>query len=276
MPAVCVSIFIGLFLSATASAYVLSGSHLLDRMTKKIQTAKSLLVKQQQIFYGPIQEENHQGQVVIEETLRYVVPGKFRAEISNEQIQRVHVVSGGDVLTAIDGSVAINAESLFDYYKDLFLYRSRDFLEYHLLRLGVDVNVSSFGRFEGKPAYVIGAQYPDESVSQLWIEKESFLPFRWIISEKGSLFEVRYLNWGKFEKSFYPMRIEFYDNEKIVRAIKVTTVELNSNFPEGFFDVNYLKTLYQPAEKVPTTENSSDEALSEIQQAIEDFKKRYK
>jgi len=276
LPAVCITVFMGLFLYTTASAYVLTGSHILDRMTKKIKPPQSMLVKQQQVFYSLVQEELDPDHVTIDEILRYVVPGKFRAEISNENIQRVHVVSGEEVLTAIGGQIAGNAESLFDYYKDLFLYRSRDLLEYHLLRLGVDITVSSLGRFEEEPAYVIGAQYPDESVSQIWVERETFLPFRWIVSNNGSQFEVRYLNWQQFEKTFYPMRIEFYDNGERVRAIKVSGVELNGSFPEGLFDVSYLKTIYEPAEKMPEDINDSDGALSEIEQAIEDFKKRYK
>ena len=38
-------------------------------------------------------------------------------------------------------------------------------LSERLSDLGVDISISSLGKFEGQPAFVVGAEYPDETAS---------------------------------------------------------------------------------------------------------------
>ena len=45
------------------------------------------------------------------------------------------------------------------------LEKQMDAMEKELPVLGVDIDVSSLGRFQDKIAYVVGARYPDESGS---------------------------------------------------------------------------------------------------------------
>jgi hypothetical protein len=109
----------------------------------------------------------------------------FRSDILSENTQKIHVVSKGRELTIIDGKIADDFQSVFDIYKDLILYRSRILLQKRLDMLGVDGSISSLGRFRGKIAYIVGAQYPDESASQVWLNKDTFRPIRWIMNGSG-------------------------------------------------------------------------------------------
>jgi hypothetical protein len=141
------------------------------------------------------------------------------------------------------------ARNRFDLYKDLLFYHSREELVERLLQLGVDVSISSLGRFEEKIAFVIGAQYPDESVSQVWIDQDTFLPLRWIIkgiNPAGELdtMEIRYLVWWKIGKTRYPSRIEFYQDGNLVRVNQAINFEENPTFSEELFDIDYLKTVF--------------------------------
>jgi hypothetical protein len=137
-----------------------------------------------------------------------------------------------------------------DVYKEILLYRSQKSLERRLLFRRVSVSVSSYGRFEGKPAYVLGARYPDETKPQVWFKKDSLQPFRWILrtrNEEGSgeKLEIRYLEWQETNKNWYPMHIEFYKNDILIKEINVKSVKINPSFSKELFNIRRLKSVYR-------------------------------
>ena len=257
-------------------AYVLPGAYLLELMTKNLGKAKSLLVSQTLVLHDENPEKNG---VEISETLKYLFPDKFRSDISSENVQRIHVLSNGEALTVIDEKVTDESNNRYDPYKDILLFRSREILQDRLSLLGLDVSVSSLGRFQGKPAYVLGAQYPDETAPQIWLDKETFRPFRWIIMIKATqdhvdCIEVRYFEWRQVSNIWYPMHIEFLINSILVREIHVKTIKVNPSFSDELFDIEHLKTIYpQMATAVP--EHDKIEELDEVKKTIEEFKKIY-
>ncbi|MEE8400523.1 MAG: hypothetical protein V3S89_16035, partial [Desulfobacterales bacterium] len=193
-------------------AYLLQGPHVLDLMIAKLGKARGVWVSQTLEIY---RSGAQQPPVELDETLRYGFPEMFRSDIETESTQRIHVLSMGDVLTIVDGKVESETETRFDLYKDILLFRARPLLIERLSHFGVDTAISSLGRYQGKIAWVVGAYYPDESVPQVWIDKDSFLPFRWIVTRtvggnRKDALEVRYLQWRKVQDTFYPMRIEFH------------------------------------------------------------------
>jgi len=259
------------------NCYVLQGPHLLDLMIKEYGRAKRLLVSQKLIFYNSSRQI---GAVKINETLSYVFPEEFRSDILSENTQKIHVVSKDQTLTIIDGKIADDFQSVFDIYKDLILYRSRILLQKRLDMLGVDGSISSLGRFRGKIVYIVGAQYPDESAPQIWLNKDTFRPVRWIISKKAGngrqdTTEFRYVEWKRFDNNWYPMRIEIYQNNTLLREIVVDHVEINPSFSEDLFNIKQLQSTYMEAG--PSEQKQRDsERLTEIQKIIEEFKKIYK
>ncbi len=259
-----------------ANAYVLQGPHLLELMTKNIGTTKSLFVSQKLVFYDDSFQE---GSIELKETLKYIFPEKFRSDIVSKNSKRIHVVSKGRSLTVIDGKTVAGLETIFDRYKDIILYNSRSALVQKLAHLGINVSVSSLGRFENKPVYVLGAQYPDESVSQIWLNKDTFRPFRWIINSKKpggriDFLEIRYYKWRKISKIWYPMHIEFYQDDSLIRMIEVDEIKVNPGISAGLFDINRLKSTYPKDTQILPKQNQSGE-LSEVQKMIEEFKKIY-
>lgn len=258
-----------------SDAYVPQGPHILELMIEKLGKARRLLVFQKLQFYNSSEKQTP---VEINETLRYVFPEKFRSDIESENAQRIYVLSKGRALTIIDGKVEVDAETRFDLYKDILLFRSRKLLVKRLSRFGIDVTVSSLGRFQDRIVYVLGANYPDESVPQIWIDKETFRPLRWIITRKvenhADSLEVRYLEWEKRESTYYPMRVEFYQDNKLVRGIKNIEVRVNPSFQDALFDIEHLKAINMPATPVMPVQLESEE-ISEVQKMINEFKKIY-
>ena len=210
---ICFFIVISFFINGPVHGYVLQGLHILDLMVEQLGEAPSLYVSQELIFYRrvsqvdidsnePVTEYQAQDNTEIdlpadqtiqveenitveetlklEETLRFIFSNAFRSDAKSLDSERIYVVSGDTSLTVVDGNIVPAAANRFDLYKDILLFRTREGLAERLLELGVDVSVSSLGRFEGEIKFVIGAEYPDESVSQIWFDRETFLPTRWI------------------------------------------------------------------------------------------------
>ena len=254
-------------------AYVLPGPYLLKLMTQNLGIANRLLVTQKLVLHD---DNPNMSADELSETLKFKFPKTFRSDIVSENIQRIRIVSDRIVFTVIDGKVSDEPENSYDHYKDLILFRSREILQERLSNIGVDVKVTSLGRFQGKPAYVLGAQYPDETSPQVWLDKKTFLPFRWIMARNATQnLEVLYLNWKKLNRTWYPMRIEFFSNGNLVREIRVQDIKVNPSFQADLFDIQQLKSLY-PQDAPAEPKNVDKEELDEVQKTIDEFKNIYK
>lgn len=274
------AVFVGMVLIASSSrpvsAYVLQGAHLLELMAKNVGSARQLKVSQRLVLYEQAVVEEG---TVVPEVLRYRFPDQFRSDINADHIQRIHVVTPADDVAIVDGRISAEAGAWFDSYKDVVLYRSRRLMLERLILLGVDVQVSSVGRFGDEIVYIIGAQYPDETVPQLWLEKETFRPVRFLVArntlEKSNLIlDIRYHNWRQLGKLWYPMHVEFFQNEVKLREIHVEETSINPGFAEDLFDIAHLRAVYRDPDATDGQPEEWDE-MSEIRKAIEEFKNIY-
>ena len=307
--ATLISLTLTAFLLFNAHSYVLQGPHIVQLMTEKLGPAESLFVSQRVIFYpvvlqpdaldqqnNPDAELDTAGQpsglstafsetaptpvepqpIQLEESIRYVFSKAFRSDIVSDTNQRIYVYNDGQSLTVIDGIIANFTESRFDLYKDLLLYRSRDTLEARLVTLGIDVTVSSLGKYDDRLALVIGAEFPDETVPQVWIDKNTFYPLRMMIpsvqDNRTGMLEIRYTDWQKIEKTWYPMQIEFIQDGIRVRAIEVQHYQIHPAFSAEIFDISRLMSEYRQSDQVPEY-SGNQEGLSEVEKTIQDFKR---
>lgn len=274
-PFLCL-IFIGVFLSPTR-AYVLPGPFILEMMAKKtIGKADRILVKQKlKVFTSESAEEP----IELDETLRYIFSVAFRSDIMSKHIHRIHVATTTESLTVLDKTILSDSETRFDLFKDVFLYNSRLLLEKKLASFGIDFLVSSLGRFENQVSFVLGAEYPDESKSQIWIEKETFRPVRLLLTDseepdQQTHFEIRYLQWIEAEDIRYPRRIEFYQSNSLIRAIDVQKIQTDPHFPAHIFDISALKSEF-PSVQHSSSESGETDEMDEVKKTIEEFKKMY-
>ncbi len=284
-----------LLLLSTAEAYVLHGSHLLKLMSEGIGGVERLKVEQTLVIheYHPAEEDiekpdsndnaKEKADSIVEtfeltETLMFVFPDQFRSDIKSAQAERVHVVSGGSSITIIDNKRVADFETAFDRYKDIFLYNSRSLLETRLPQLGVDIGETSLGRFDGRIGYVIGVQYPDETAPQLWLDRETFRPFRWLVrpgtaDHPANSLEVRYYGWRQFGDIWYPVRIEFYQGELLARTIQVQRLNLEPDLSPGLFDIEKLRSIYPISGQTPIHKPERTDTESEVQETLNRFHK---
>jgi hypothetical protein len=304
-----ISLALALLIPDGVQPYVLQGPHIIELIAEKLGEANSLFVSQRVIFYnidpepelldestddrpgfdtaGQLNEppvETHETDrlpaenrlIQLEESIRYLFSRAFRSDIISDTNQRIYVYNNGRTLTVIDGAIAKFTESRFDLYKDPLLFRSREMLSERLMGLGIDVTVSSLGKFDDQIALIIGAEFPDQTAPQIWVDKETFQPQRLIIpsedDERSGIMEIRYTNWQPIGNTWYPMQIEFIQNGMTVRAVKVSNYQINPNFSEDIFDIGRLMSEYRQSDPISSPPGDR-EGLSEVQKTIEDFKK---
>ena len=262
--------------AAPAGAYILRGPHIIDLMVRQMGRPDTLMVSQRVMYY----EDRVAGSVVqARETVRYVFPDAFRSDSISAYAERTRLTVRGQGLTIVDGRVVWGDAVPLDAYKDLLMYRSRPLLAQRLSDLGVDIRSSSLDRFEDSIVLVLGTETPDETVSQVWVDKETFKPVRWLMpgrADDGSrlMREVRYLDWRQVNSVWYPMHMQFFENGVLLREIRVERMKVNLTFPDELFDVDRLRV--EHAALVDETDDEVvSEELNEVQESIDEFRKKY-
>jgi hypothetical protein len=303
-------IFIGVgwvvFACANLSyGYVIDGPEILQLVAQRIGRADTLLVKQHLVTYILEQKMRRES---AEETVHYVFPNAFRIDLTSDGTRSFFLARDGRNLAVVNDKIDSSAESELDLYHFLLLHHHSSGLINFLEAFGIDTTVRSLGKFQRKVAYVIGAQYPDEDHSQLWIDKETLLPMRWLLvaltqpnpadskatnkaldsdqaGEASDLdpttpvpglerLEFRLSLWQKFGRLYYPMRMDIFQNGVLTREIRVADVNVDPQFKKAIRDIDQQRERYPKVQK-KWVEPEEEENLDDIQKTIDDFKKKF-
>ncbi len=263
-----------ILLSLPAQGHVLEGPHILELMAQTLAGAKTLKVEQQVM----VEDDAFLDQsLTLSETLIYAFPDRFRSDTRSEESSRIYVQSGSASLTIVDGYRTEAGASRYDKYINLLLHRSRTPLHIMLLSNDVDVEKTSLGRFEDRVVYVVGAQYPDESISQVWVDKESLLPLRWIdVSRKDPQDRVEFIyrEWQKRNNLWYPTRIEIRHRQVPVRRIVVAALQVDIELSNDLFDMALLLQAF-PSEEQRLPLGPTETDVDEVERTIEQFQKKF-
>jgi hypothetical protein len=261
-------------LPTVAIGYVLQGPHVLELMVRAMSGPRTLIVEQQVVIDD---RKIADTLLTLNETLSFAFPDRFRSDTWYQDSHRIHVFSAGQSLTVIDGLQVAGPSNHFDRYKDLMLHRSRSALHKMLLTLGVDVEKSSLGRFEDTIVYVLGAQYPEEVASQLWVEREHFLPVRWLLilkSNNHDRLDFIYRDWQKHDQQWYPGRIDTYYNHHLIRQLDIRSVRADAYVPAELFDLSHLTSLY-PSTAPETQSQMGQTGTDRADRIIEETLRQY-
>jgi hypothetical protein len=295
----------------------LSGPQVLDAMLKQMGQAKTILVRQRVENIAPepepeagpgalsflenlpsaegtaeaLSDQPTEPPPVLTEALTYQLPGGFRAEIRSEAIQRLYLEVDGEALLTMDGHLVPMGGGWFETFKDLFLFTRRLDLHRQLALKGVDVAIATLGLWNERPVHVLGAYFPDAAPAQIWVDKETLLPVRWLWETVGGglestsqgerrNFEIRYDRWQLFGKRRYPLRVQFFENHELVRTLVAEAVVVNAEVEAGSMDLEAVRRLALPplGDPPPAGEENDpavDPAVEEIHEAIDVFKKRF-
>jgi hypothetical protein len=261
-----------------AFAYIPSAEQVFSLMPhQKHQDIQVLVLMLETTFYG---DEWPDGAMTVKETVCYRYPDRFLSKIHVSSVDKIYFVQGEASLITIDQKIISEEKLPMDAYKDLFLYRSPESVMYHLSKEGINTGTVSFGRLDNKIAYVIGAVYPDESLPQVWVEKDTFRPLRLFFprSDTSAKIDIRYDHYFSIGGGmWYPGRVTFYQDDQPVKEQVLKTYKTSSDadaFPEYLFDIEKLKKIYTSViEQGHKDETSSTSELDDVKRTIDDFQK---
>jgi hypothetical protein len=118
-----------------------------------------------------------------------------------------------------------------------------DRLEASAKALGVDLDVVSYARFDGRVNYLIGAKPHEQGKPTIWLDKDTLLVARVVMVQKGEggalqRTDVRYLGWGSpIGGVWFPSSIEVWVDDKLVRRTSVSQVDRNMSFDATLFQL---------------------------------------
>jgi hypothetical protein len=179
------------------------------------------------------------GMPAVERTL-FQAPAGMRKETELADGTRVEIRNDDKLLTKAPGQPDKNAKASVDFLFDFVTAtapldpdKAVERVLKDMKALGINPEVVSFARFDGRVSYLIGSKPWENDKPQLWLDKDTLLPTRVVMVQKAAdgkvtRTDVRYLGWGSpIGGNWYPASIEAYTDEKLVRRTTVRTVDRN-------------------------------------------------
>lgn len=241
-------------LSGTSAAFVPQAPHLLHLVMEKIKQPVGIEAFQIRKFFN--YENSEDIYVELDEKLIYLLPNQLRSQILSEVTTNFYVESDFEFIKISDGTVSSRDKPLVEQYTDILLYRDHETLLTQLDLSGIDTSKVSFQRYNDKVCYVIGSsQEKGKNFPGLWIEKETFLPLKYVIEKNSQRVEILYYNWQKVSRTMYPMQIYIFLNDKFFALIDVKTFDLRSGFSPTLFNIDLIENLYPQKKPVNELEN---------------------
>ena len=167
--------------------------------------------------------------------------------VEPDETTHVIVDREGQTADGDDKSVKFNGGSS-NLIPLLLMPKGKDADEMHsrimasLHAVGIETPIVTFGHLNDTIAYIIGAQGWETEKAQVWLEKGSLFPIRFIIptkvGDKTVVVETRLLQYGAGPAGpSFPRIIEMYENGKLIRHAEVTAAQFNQDLPDTLFDL---------------------------------------
>ena len=231
-----------LILPLSASGYILSADFIIKMMLKANGAIQDARVEgTTTILLTDSAYENYQ----TSEILYLKFPDSYRLDITLPYEKKTIVYNSGDTWTIMGGRIISHAGDRRTVFQDLLIRRSVDEIVRLFHSWNIDTEVVGMGRFNGKIAYIIGAKEVDVGYSQLWAEKGTFLPLRFITEEEKEdsimTIEVRYLDYQHIDGKFwYPSTIEYYYDDELASRYQTEKILVNTSIHDSLFDISKL------------------------------------
>ena len=253
-------------------AFVPQAPHLLLLVVEKIKQPVGIEAFQTKKIFN--YQDKQEGYVELKEKLIYVYPNRLRSAIISGTITGFSVESDFKFLKVTDGVIVSQDKPPIDMYTDILLYRDYKSLLNKLSLAGIDTTKVSLQRYNDIICYVIGrSPAKGKPFAGLWIEKDTFLPMKYVVEKNGLMVESLYLNWQRFSKTWYPMQVSIFLDNQLFAMVDMKSLDLKSGFSASLFDIEHIERLYPRNDPGSLDENSKQ--VDELDKRLENFKNLY-
>lgn len=161
---------------------------------------------------------------------------------------KVYVQKEGKQGQGTEKALAIEKGPLKDLLPVLLAPRGGDIdqqaqrIENTLRDLDIDTKIIALGRWQHVVCYIIGARAFETDKPQLWIDKETLLPLRWLrpgeVSGQKKMLETRWSDFGSsVTGDWFPKVIENFVAKERQHRLEVERIEPNKKLPETLFQL---------------------------------------
>jgi outer membrane lipoprotein-sorting protein len=243
----CAALFVvvGTLSSTPAAAYRPSTTSVLHRAMERAIERASRALKVEATVQMFAADGARRGEPLVERVW-IAPPGQLRRETEGDDGVIVELRADGRTVTKTPGQPDKTSKAGVDVLVDLLAplapaSASADQMLASLKALGINTEVTSFARFDGRVAIVVGSKPWQTDQPQVWFDKETLLPVRVVTFGKGSdgapqKVDVRYLGWGSpVGGNWYPASIEIWKSDKLVRRSVTQNVDRDGTLDASVF-----------------------------------------
>ncbi len=212
--------------SQCAHGYIMPAEQLLNMMSARFSRFHTVLLRQStQLIAGG---EEGGGALHFEEKVWIRSPGTYRSRITAEiEEQEVSVAAIQALRLDIDCS-----------YRRLLVANTSNNLSSYLREWGIDQETVSLTRVNGSIAWCIGKKAKEGP--RLLVEKERFLPlllnYRVPVGQGMRTIEVRFDDYRKIEKRWFPFKIKYFLDGELVESYVFLEAHFNVPEPAGLME----------------------------------------
>ena len=177
------------------------------------------------------------------------VPGKLRIDIGPPADGKGYVLVDGDVSIIKDNKVAASRHSVnillvlgFDVYR-----QDPETTIKVVKGEGYDLSKLREDTWEGKPAYVVGADKGDEKSRQFWVAKDTLLFLRVIEpaqADASKVDDIRFIHYEPLAGAWIAAGVEVYADGKKVFTEDYTDIRANVKLDPAVWDPQQFATTH--------------------------------
>jgi len=178
-----------------------------------------------------------------------LLPGKLRIDIGPATDGKGYIFSNGSVTVIKENKVVTNVKDVnmllvlgFD------VYRQDPEATINVVKgEGYDLSKLREDSWEGKPAYVVGAEKDDLKSKQFWVAKDTLLFVREIEparDDASKLDDIRFIHYQSLAGAWIAAGVEVYSNAKKVFSEDYSDIQANVKLDPAVFDPEKFSTTH--------------------------------
>ena len=223
------------FYSFNSFAYIIPANQIIELMTDRYSSVKTLKIKQ----INHIVETGQEPKNSVENIIYAVSPDLHRSEIFGPMHKSIRINNGKISLSIVNGIINYSeGKSILPYYF-IFMDQDNQRILNYLEDLGINTKKTTLTRHEGEISYLIGDR--NDASPKLIVAKSSFLPL--LLKDNSSLFIFSDYK-DTMENNFYPHKVIHLHNG-IKKEYTVRDISINLPLDLYLFDVSVIKNRSQ-------------------------------